>query len=259
MFEIKQINKKNNNIEVMHSIYKKDWSNSHKLKNEIVEEIYKGIFIVISNNEVVGVRINGEFYSSKQLLDEYYYSRFLQMLDSNDIPFLNCNDGFKKCKNFRVNNIKIYDCLLYHNKIHQIEFKFKNYLLQMSDYKNYIPIDYTELKEFEYFLNYADFKFIFRYNDFYYILTSTILKNYIKALKKGLKQDFNKLYAIRVPFELLTIFESKSSLNKKLRVNKSLINNMVEQHKILVNDLQNGIKTNYKIWDCEYNYIQKIA
>ncbi len=245
----------NNEIEAIFSIYKGNFKDSNRFKEESIFNIADGINIIKNNNNVVGVQVDSSFYSEPQLKDIHYYSKFLNFLDFHNIEYIDVSDGFNGSKELKNKNIRIFDCLIYNNQVlNQIEFKYKSKLIELPNHNPCLFLDHSELKSFEYFNEISNYKLIIEYNNVYYMINGTILKKYIDMLKQALDSDYYNLYAVRIPASLFTKFESIQSLNKKVRINKSIVKEMIDLHKQMIQDFKNNSNINYYILPQERSF-----
>jgi hypothetical protein len=250
---ITKINK-NNEIEAQFKIYKGNYSDSNKFKEESNFKVLNGVDSIKNNNNEIGLSLDSSFYSKTQLKDLHYYSKFLSFLDSHNIEYINVNDGFNGSKALKNKNIRIFDCLIYNNGLNQCEFKYKSKLIEAPNNKPCLFLDYSEVRSFQYFNSISNYKLIIEYNNVYYMVNGTILKKYIDMLKEALDSDYYNLYAIRIPVSLFTKFESIQSLNKKVRINKSIVKEMIDLHKQMIKDFKNNSNINYYVLPCERSF-----
>ena len=247
----------NNEIEASFKIYKGSFNNSNKFKEETQFKILNGLESIIHKNKNVGIEVDSSYYTQSQLKDLHYYNKFLSFLNYHDIEYINVNDGFSGSNTLKRKNIRIYDCIIYNNGLNQVEFKYKSKLIELSNKKQYLFLDHSEIRSFEYFTNISNYKLVFDYKNQYYMINGSVLSKYIDSLKKALDIQYYDLYAIRIPFDLFIQFESIKSLNKKVRINESIIKKMIELHKELLNDIKFNNKMNYFILPCERSFYNK--
>ncbi len=253
---------KNNQIEAQFKIYKGNFKDSNRFKEESIFNLVNGVESIKSNNNEVGLILDTSFYSQTQLKDIHYYNNFLNFLNYHNIEYINVSDGFDGSKALKSKNIRIFDCLIFNNGLNQVEFKYKSKLLEAPNNNPYLFMDYSEIRSFEYFNNISNYKLIIEYNNVYYMINGTILKKYIDMLKEALDIDYYNLYAIRLPKALFVKFESIQSLNKKVRINQSIVKEMIDLHKQMIKDFKNNSNINYCILPCErsfYNQRNNVA
>lgn len=245
---------KNNQIEAQFKIYKGNFKDSNKFMGESQLNLLSGIDSINFNNNVVAVQVDSSFYSQTQLKDIHYYNKFLSFLNNHNIEYINVSDGFDGSKALKSKNIRIFDCLIYHNGLNQIEFKYKSKLIELPNNNPYLFMDHSEIRSFLHFNSISNYKLIIEYSNVYYMVNGTILKKYIDMLKEALDIDYYNLYSIRIPVSLFVKFESIQSLNKKVRINKSIVKEMIDLHKQMIQDFRNESNINYYILPCERNF-----